>query len=86
MFRKQLLIAPVALVAALAFGGCGSDSTPVQGKTEATRAAVLSGGDVLISYRGRTIHCIPQWEGTNTLASCDFQRFYKENPDFLTDN
>lgn len=36
------------------------------------------------TYRGRTLHCMVDGEQSQSpLVSCDFERFYQENPDLV---
>lgn len=61
------------LLATLLVAGCSSVSTSVDNMQPSTTV-----------YQGRTLYCMSDNVGTSTgIASCDFVRFYAENPDLL---
>lgn len=54
----------------LILAGCGATVEDMKEKT--------------VPYRGRTLYCMATGETENAaLVSCDFVRFYHENPDLI---
>lgn len=63
------LILPLIAAAVLA-GGCGASVSDLK--------------EVSTQYRGRTLYCQADEVGQHSgVMSCDFVRFYAENPDLL---
>lgn len=66
---KRALVA-VAVLAGITLTGCATTSEIVKDNNE----------EVVIPYQGREIHCILTQYDRSASMSCDFERFYKENP------
>lgn len=66
-----LLLAPLAL----SLTACDGDTAkePAKGNAET------------ISYRGEGLSCFTDGGGKTRVMGCDFQKFYRDNPDLLQD-
>lgn len=71
------VIAVVSYVSNLEAGGNG-----VTPPTVSTTTTLRKAEDEAVTYRGRTLHCADIGE-TQHDRTCDFMRFYFENPDLI---
>lgn len=74
MDPRKLIVVLLGL-AVLTLSGCRGDAAdnPADGDSET------------MDYRGATIHCTEPGSGNSSVLSCDFVRFYVDNPELLRD-